>query len=117
LLLARAAGRSNEMAVRVSIGASRWQLMGQLLTESLMLAGLGAVAGLIVARWTLDLIQSLLPSDASDMVQFGLDGSVLLFTAALALGTGVLFGLFPAIHSSRPDLIPLLKGQAGQPSG
>jgi len=82
-----------------------------------MLAGLGAVAGLIVARWTLDLIQSLLPSDASDMVQFGLDGSVLLFTAALALGTGVLFGLFPAIHSSRPDLIPLLKGQAGQPSG
>jgi predicted permease len=117
LLLARAAGRAGEMAIRVSIGASRWQLMGQLLTESLLLATLGAAAGLLVARWTLDLIQSLLPSDASDSMQFGLDGSVLIFTAALALGTGLLFGLFPAIHSTRPDLIPLLKGQAGQPSG
>ena len=117
LLLARAAARANEMAVRVSIGASRWQLMGQLLTESLLLAALGAVAGLLVARWTLDLIQSLLPSDSTDMLNYGIDGSVLLFTAALALGTGMLFGLFPAIHSSRPDLIPLLKGQAGQPGG
>jgi predicted permease len=117
LLLARAAARANEMAVRVSIGANRWQLMGQLLTESLLLAALGAVAGLVVARWTLDLIQSLLPSDSTDMLNYGIDGSVLLFTAALALGTGMLFGLFPAIHSSRPDLIPLLKGQAGQPGG
>jgi putative ABC transport system permease protein len=117
LLLARAAARANEMAVRVSIGASRWQVMGQLLTESLLLAALGAVAGLVVARWTLDLIQSLLPSDSTDMLNYGIDGSVLLFTAALALGTGMLFGLFPAIHSSRPDLIPLLKGQAGQPGG
>jgi predicted permease len=71
----------------------------------------------VVARWTLDLIQSLLPSDSTDMLNYGIDGSVLLFTAALALGTGMLFGLFPAIHSSRPDLIPLLKGQAGQPGG
>ena len=117
LLLARAAARANEMAVRVSIGANRWQLMGQLLTESLLLAALGAVAGLVVARWTLDLIQSLLPSDSTDMLNYGIDGSVLLFTAALALGTGMLFGFFPAIHSSRPDLIPLLKGQAGQPGG
>ena len=84
---------------------------------ALLLAALGAVAGLVVARWTLDLIQSLLPSDSTDMLNYGIDGSVLLFTAALALGTGMLFGLFPAIHSSRPDLIPLLKGQAGQPGG
>ena len=117
LLLARAASRANEMAVRVSIGASRWQLMGQLLTESLLLAALGAMAGVLVARWTLDLIQSMIPSDGRENLQFGIDGTVLLFTAALALSTGMLFGLFPAIHSSRPDLIPLLKGQAGQPGG
>jgi predicted permease len=117
LLLARAAGRAGEMAVRVSIGASRWQLIAQLLTESLLLAILGAAAGLLVARWTLDLIQSLLPADAADTMTFGLDATVLIFTAVLALGTGVLFGLFPAIHSTRPDLIPLLKGQTPQSSG
>jgi predicted permease len=105
------------MAVRVSIGASRWQLMGQLLTESLLRAVLGAAAGLVVARWTLDLMQSLLPADAADMMTFGLDTQVLLFTGLLALGTGLLFGLFPAIHSTRPDLIPLLKGQTTQSSG
>src|SRR5262249_17905913 len=117
LLLARAAGRAGEMAVRVSIGASRWQLMAQLLTESLLLAVLGALAGILVARWTLDLMQSLLPADAADMMTFAVDSSVLIFAAVLAPGTGLLFGLFPAIHSTRPDLVPLLKGQTTQSSG
>jgi predicted permease len=117
LLLARAAARASEMAVRLSIGASRAQLISQLLAESCLLAVLGGLAGLVVARWTLNLITSLLPPEAAATLQFGLDGTVLLFAAALTLGTGLLFGLFPALHSTRPDLVTTLKGQAGQPAG
>ena len=76
------------------------------------------MAGLLVARWTLDLIASLLPADAADVDGHrAVDGTVVLFAGALALGTGLLFGLFPALHSTRPDLVSTLKGQAGQPSG
>jgi predicted permease len=117
LLLARSAARATEMAVRLSIGASRSQLLGQLLTESCLLGVFGAAAGLLVARWTLGLISSLLPSDAGAVFTPGLDGRVLLFAAGLAIGTGVLFGLFPALHSTRPDLVTALKGTAGQSSG
>ncbi len=117
LLLARSAARAGEMAVRLSIGANRRQLVAQLLTESCLLAALGGLAGLLVARWTLDLIISLLPPEDATNIPFVLDGTALLFTAALALGTGILFGLFPALHSSRPDLLSTLKGQAGQPAG
>jgi predicted permease len=117
LLLARAAARAGEMAVRLSIGASRGQLIRQLLTESLVLASLGGLMGLLVARWALDLIGSLLPTDTADAVRLVIDTPVLLFAAALSLGTGLLFGLFPALHSTRPDLAPVLKGQSGQPSG
>ncbi len=117
LLLARSASRASEMALRLSLGASRWQLVVQLLTESLVLAVLGGAAGLVVARWTLDLIVSILPDDASQVIQVSLDPTVLLFAAALTLGTGLLFGLFPAIHSTRPDLAAVLKGQDGKTSG
>jgi predicted permease len=117
LLLARAAARAGEMAVRLSIGASRWQLIAQLLAESCLLAAFAGCAGLVVARWTLNLIASLLPAEAVRTLQFELDLPVLLFAAALTLGTGLLFGLFPAFHSTRPDLMSTLKGQAGQPSG
>ena len=117
LLLARAAARAGEMAVRLSIGASRWQLIAQLLAESCLLAMFAGCAGLIVARWTLNLIASLLPAEAVQTLHFELDLPVLLFAAALTLGTGLLFGLFPALHSTRPDLMSTLKGQAGQPSG
>jgi predicted permease len=116
LLLARAAARSGEMAIRLSIGASRWQLIVQLLTEAVVLAIAGGVAGILVAKWTLDLILSLLPSDANALT-FSIDSTVLLFAAALSVATGLLFGLFPALHSTSPDLLPTLKGQAGQPSG
>jgi predicted permease len=117
LLLARSAARAGEMAVRLSIGASRWQLIGQLLSESCLLALLGGAAGVIVARWTLHLIVAMLPQEAADTIQAQLDPSMLMFTAIVTLGTGLLFGLFPALHSTRPDLIGSLKGQAGQPSG
>jgi len=117
LLLVRAAGRAGEMAIRLSIGASRRQLVAQLLGESCLLALFGGVAGLLVARWTLDLIASLLPAEMTSTLHLQLDAPVIAFAAALTLGTGLLFGLFPALHSTRPDLVTALKGQAGQPSG
>jgi predicted permease len=117
LLLARAAGRSAEMAVRLSIGASRGRLVRQLLAEAGVLAALGGALGLLVARWTVDLIISLMPSDAVEAVTFSIDGRVLLFGFAVSVGTGLAFGLFPALHSTRPNLVTAIKGQSGQPSG
>ena len=117
LLLARGAARSSEMAIRLSIGANRRHLIGQLLTESLVLAACGGVAGLVVARWTLDLIVAILPAEVASTMAVSMDRSVLLFAAAVTLTTGLLFGLFPAWHSTRPDLLSTLKGQAGQPGG
>jgi predicted permease len=117
LLLARGAGRASEMAIRLSIGAGRGQLVGQLLTESCLLALFGGIGGLAVAQWTLDAIAGMLPVQAVDTLQLTINPTVMLFSAALAIGTGVLFGLFPALHSTRPDLISALKGQSGQPSG
>jgi predicted permease len=75
------------------------------------------MVGLLVAQWTLHLIASILPEQATQTLKIELDTTVVLFAAALTLGTGLLFGLFPALHSTRPDLLPTLKGQAGQPSG
>jgi predicted permease len=117
LLLARGAARVSEMAVRLSLGATRRQLIRQLLTESCLLALFGGIAGILVAHWTLDGMLALLPSEAADTVQATLDPQVMVFAAVLTLGTGLLFGLFPALHSTRPDLIASLKNQAGQPSG
>src|SRR5205085_2190095 len=117
LLLARSAARASEMAVRLSIGASRSRLIGQLLTESLLLAVFGGLAGILVAHWTLALIMALMPAQADQTMAFSISTQALLFAAALTIGTGLLFGLFPALHSTRPDLVSTLKGQAGQPSG
>ncbi len=117
LLLVRGAGRATEMAVRLSLGATRRQLLAQLLTESCVLAVLGGIAGLVVARWTLALIASLLPADGTASLQFELQAPVVLFAAAMSVATGLLFGLFPALHATRPDLVSAIKAQAGQPSG
>jgi predicted permease len=117
LLLARAASRAGEMAVRLSVGASRKQLISQLLSESCLLAVLGGVAGLIVARWTVDFVSSLLPKDMPLQLDFALNWPVLLFAAVATLGTGVAFGLIPALHSTRPDVLSSLKGQTGQTAG
>jgi len=117
LLLVRGAGRAAEMAVRLSIGANRRQLITQLMTESILLAALGAIAGLVVAKWTLDLIASLMPVGGGPLVAFTLSPTMLIFAGAAAIVTGIAFGLFPALHSTRPDLASTLKNQAGQPGG
>jgi predicted permease len=117
LLLARAASRSGEMAVRLSLGAGRGQLVTQLMSESLVLAAIGGIASLVVAHWTMNLVAWLVPEGIEMPAQPQLDATILLFSAALALSTGVLFGLFPALHSARADVVSVLKGQSGQPSG
>lgn len=117
LLLARSSARTGEMAVRLSIGASRGQLVRQLLVESCLLAVLGGLAGLIVAKATLSLIWSMLPTDASRTLSFTIEPSIMVFAAALSILTGLLFGLFPALQTTRPDLASTLKSVSGQPGG
>ena len=114
LLLVRGAGRAGEMAVRLSIGATRRQLIAQLLVESLVLAAMGAALGLMVSRWTLDAIAAQLPPEATSTIDFQIDRIVMLFAGGLAIGTGLLFGLFPALHSTRPSLVTALREDAGQ---
>jgi predicted permease len=117
LLLARGVSRASEMAIRLSLGAGRWQLILQLLTESCLIAVMGGTAGLLVAKWTLQGVGALLPADTAAAFALTLDGRVIAFTAVLSMVTGVMFGLFPAIHSTRPDLIASIKNKSGQSSG
>jgi predicted permease len=117
LLLARSAARAGEMAVRLSIGAGRGRLVRQLLGESCLLAVFGGAGGLVVAQWTLNLMMAILPKEATETVAARVDMPVAMFAAVLTVATGLLFGLFPALHSTRPDLVSALKGTAGQPSG
>jgi len=114
LLLARAAGRQREVAVRLAIGASRWQIVRQLLVESVLLALAGGVAGLGIAAAGAPLVLGFfinpdLPSPISTLP----DLRILGFTFALATATGVLFGLAPALQTTRPALAPTLKDTAG----
>ncbi len=117
LLLARGAHRAPEIAMRASLGASRAQLLGQFLLESCLLAVLGGVASLFVASWTLGFIGSILPPEAQATVTVQLSPPVFLFAGALSLATGFLFGFYPALHSTRADLVTILKANSGQPAG
>ncbi len=117
LLLAQGANRSQEMAVRGSLGATRYQMMSQLLVDSCMLALLGGAASLLVARWTLSIIGSIFPAEAASVLALDLRPGVLLFAAAVSIATGFLFGMYPALHSTRPDLMTLVRSGTGQASG
>jgi len=116
LQLARASARTREIAVRLAIGASRLQLIGQLLLESCILAAAGGALGLGAAYWTLRAVIASLPpsSDEQTFLTASLDLRVLLFCFGLSLVTGLAFGLFPALQSTRPNLVGALKSQSGQ---
>ncbi len=115
LLLTQAADRAGEIAIRMSIGARRFQLVRQLLAESFLLAALGGILGLLVAHATLRLIVSLLPSAEETKMTFELGPTTWVFLTALAVLTG-LVGLFPALHATRTDLVTALKGPGARTS-
>jgi putative ABC transport system permease protein len=116
LLLARAARRQKEAAVRLALGASRWRILRQLLTESLLLSLCGAVVGLLLAVWGVDWLSTLLGGDANSfslklprLNEIKLDGMALLFTFTVSILTSVLFGLAPALTASKTDLNSVFK--------
>jgi putative ABC transport system permease protein len=109
LLAARGAARSREFAVRAAVGASRWQIIRQLLIESLVLALVGGALGLCLAAWGRDLLVALSPAGSPRFQDLPLDGWVLSFSVALSLFTSLLFGLWPAWHTSRADIQLALK--------
>jgi predicted permease len=117
LLLARAANRSMEMAVRLSLGATRRQLIVQVLTESVLLAVFGGIASILVAFVTLNGIAAMLPSETTQGLQFTLNAPVIAFTAAVSIITGLVFGIVPAMQSTRPDLVTELRNNSGKLSG
>lgn len=114
MLLVRAAGRRREIAVRLALGARRGRLIRQLLTESLILSLLAGAAGLLLAVWIQRLIAAFQIPFLPDSLDLDMDGRVLAFTLGLSILTGFLFGLIPALQSSRPSLVPALK-QGGDP--
>ena len=118
--LARATSRSREMAVRVALGAGRFALMRQLLTESMLLGLLGGVCGLLVSFWLMDFIRGSIPLDQiryiSGWENIRVNERVLIFTLVISLASGAIFGLFPALQSSKPDLNEALK-EGGRSAG
>jgi putative ABC transport system permease protein len=117
LLLSRAAGRQKEFALRAALGAGRMRLVRQMLTESVLLAMIGGVVGVVLAFWGVNWLLAFGP-DIPRLSEIGIDLRVLAFTLAISVTTGVLFGLIPALQASRPDLNDALKeGSRGSTCG
>ncbi len=118
LLLARASSREREIGIRAAMGAGRWRLMRQLLVESLVLSALGTALALVLAWWGVGVLRGAMPEGVPRVASIAVDLRVLLGAAALALLTGLGFGLLPALQLSRPDVTNALKeGARGTSSG
>ena len=118
LLLVRAASRESEMAVRTALGAGALRLVRQLVIESVLLAMIGGVFGTLLALWGVDLLLSMAPNGLPRINEVTVNGSVLVFTAGVTAVTGVLFGLFPALHAARANVGGMLKeGMRGSSGG
>ncbi len=109
LLLARASGRQQEMAVRLALGASRGRMIGQMLTESLVLSLLGGLAGILTAGVALRALLPFVPASIPRLSEVQLDGTVLAFALFISLLTGILFGLVPAVQASRADIVGAMR--------
>jgi putative ABC transport system permease protein len=109
LLLARSSVRQREVAIRRALGAGRTRLTQQLLTESVALAAAGGLAGLLVATWGIDLLVGLSPADLPNLYNVHVNGAVLLFSGALSIVTGIVFGLAPAIQTTNGDLNQVMR--------
>ena len=109
LMLARATGRTREFAIRTALGASSMRVVRQLLTESVLLSLAGGALGLLLAAWGTGLVLQLVPDAVPRAREIGVDGRVLLFTFAVSIAAGILFGLAPALKTLRPDLQETLK--------
>ena len=119
LLLARAAGREKEIAIRAALGAGGHRIARQLLTESVLLAVIGGAAGLLIARWTLDVVRSINPGNIPRLEDIEINASVLAFTFGISIVAGVLFGVAPAWRARKVDLVTSLKsgGRSGKSDG
>jgi putative ABC transport system permease protein len=117
LMLARASGRAKEIAIRVSLGASRGRIVRQMLTESVLVAVVGGGLGLVFAQWLMDILSAAVARHSALETTLRLDGKVLWFTVAIAVLTGIVFGLGPALYGSKAGPNTILKGVAQAWSG
>jgi putative ABC transport system permease protein len=109
MLLARASARERELAIRIALGAGRWRLLRQMLTESVLLALAGAIGGIVLSIWGLELLKQIGARTVPRLTEVNVDLVVLIVTAIVAVGTGILFGLIPALATAKPELTEALK--------